>query len=93
MLSPVSTILIQDQPVVPRMLCAECLRDLQDVVKAEDSNLYLCGLCHEKQRIHWKILLSTDMEEQAFLANTLRVIEKAEQGRPKEYGRVPSKLR
>ncbi len=75
------------------MLCAECLRDLQDVVKAEDSNLYLCGLCHEKQRVHWKILLSTDMEEQAFLANTLRVIERADQSRPKEYGRTPSKLR
>jgi hypothetical protein len=33
------------------------------------------------------------MEEQAFLANTLRVIEKADQGRPKEYGRRPSILR
>jgi protein-arginine kinase activator protein McsA len=75
------------------MLCAECLRDLQDVVKAEDSNLYLCGLCHEKQRVHWKILLSTDMEEQAFLANTLRVIERADQSRPKDYGRTASKPR
>ena len=33
------------------------------------------------------------MEEQAFLGNTLRVIEKADQGRPKEYGIVPSKLK
>jgi hypothetical protein len=75
------------------MMCADCLRDLQDVVKAEDSNLYLCGLCHQKERVFWKILLSTDMEEQAFLARTLRVIEKADESRPKEYGRPPSKLR
>src|SRR5713101_9557737 len=76
MLSPVSTILIQDQPVVPRMICAECLRDFQDVVKAEDSNLYLCGLCHEKERVHWRILLSADIDEQALLARILRVIER-----------------
>jgi hypothetical protein len=69
------------------MMCAECRRDLADVVKADDSNLYLCGLCHEKERVLWRILLSTDMEEQAFLANTLRVIEKADESRPKEYGR------
>ena len=75
------------------MLCAECLRDLPDVDKAEDSHLYLCGLCYEKQRVHWMILLSTDMEEQAFLANTLRVIERADPSRPKDYGRTPSKLR
>jgi hypothetical protein len=75
------------------MMCADCLRDLQDVVKAEDSNLYLCGLCHEKERVFWKILLSTDMEEQAFLARALRVIERADESRPKEYGKLPSKLR
>jgi len=69
------------------MLCAECLRDLRDVVKADDSNLYLCGLCHEKERVHWRILLSSDVEEQALLARTLRVIERADQSRPKEYGR------
>jgi hypothetical protein len=74
------------------MICAECLRDLQDVVKAEDSNLYLCGLCHEKERVHWRILLSGDMDEQALLARILRVIERADQSRPKEYGRTPSKL-
>jgi len=75
------------------MICAECLRDLQDVDKADDSSLFLCGLCHEKERVHWRILLSTDMEEQAFLARTLRVIERADQSRPKEYGKLPSKLR
>jgi hypothetical protein len=69
------------------VLCAECLRDLPDVAKAEDSNLYLCGLCHEKERVHWRILLSSDMEEQALLARTLRVIERADQSRPKDYGR------
>ncbi len=74
------------------MICAECLRELQDVVKAEDSNLYLCGLCHEKERVHWRILLSEDMDEQALLARILRVIERADQSRPKEYGRTPSKL-
>jgi hypothetical protein len=74
------------------MICAECLRDLQDVVKAEDSNLYLCGLCHEKERVHWRILLSEEMDEQALLARILRVIERADQSRPKEYGRTPSKL-
>jgi hypothetical protein len=74
------------------MQCAECLRDLQDVVKNEDSNLYLCGLCHEKERVHWRILLSEDMDEQALLARILRVIERADQSRPKEYGRTPSKL-
>jgi hypothetical protein len=72
------------------MICAECRRDLEDVAKAEDSNLYLCGLCHEKERVHWRILLSTDMDEQALLARTLRVIERADQSRPKEYGRNPS---
>jgi len=70
------------------MMCAECQRDLPDVLKAEDSNLYLCGLCHQKERVHWKILLSTDMEEQAFLANTLRVIERADRSRPKDYGKM-----
>ena len=69
------------------MLCAECLRDLQDVAKADDSNLYLCGLCHERERIHWRILLSSDVEEQAVLARILRVIERADQSRPKDYGR------
>jgi hypothetical protein len=69
------------------MMCAECLRDLQDVVKADDSNLYLCGLCHEKERVHWRILLSTDIHEQALLARILRVVELADQSRPKEYGR------
>ncbi|OLD11700.1 MAG: hypothetical protein AUI50_02155 [Crenarchaeota archaeon 13_1_40CM_2_52_14] len=69
------------------MLCAECLRDLQDVVKAHDSNLYLCGLCYEKERVHWRILLSSDVEEQALLARILRVIEWADQSRPKDYGR------
>jgi hypothetical protein len=71
------------------MICAECLRDLQDVVKADDSNLYLCGLCHQKEKVHWKILLSTDMDEQALLARTLRVIERADQSRPNGYGRRP----
>jgi hypothetical protein len=75
------------------MMCADCLRDLQDVVKAEDSNLYLCGLCHQKEKVFWRILLSTDMEEQAFLARALRVIERADESRPKEYGRLRSKLR
>jgi hypothetical protein len=74
------------------MICAECLRDLEDVVKADDSNLYLCGLCHEKERVHWRILLSGDMEEQALLARILRVIEQADQSRPKEYGRTQSRL-
>jgi hypothetical protein len=74
------------------MKCAECLRDLQDVAKADDSNLYLCGLCHEKERVHWKILLSTDMDEQAFLARTLRVIERADKSRPKDYGKTPNIL-
>jgi aspartate/tyrosine/aromatic aminotransferase len=69
------------------MQCAECRRDLDDVTKAQDSRLFLCGLCHEKERVHWMILLSTDMEEQAYLAKILRVIERAEQSRPKEYGR------
>jgi hypothetical protein len=67
--------------------CAECLRDLQDVAKADDSNLYLCGLCHEKERVHWMILLSTSVEEQAIFARALRVIELADQSRPKDYGR------
>ena len=67
------------------MLCAECLRDLQDVAKADDSKLYLCGICHEKERVHWMILLSSDMEEQAFLARALRVIEQADQSRPRDY--------
>src|SRR5438094_6370983 len=69
------------------MMCAECRRDLEDVVKADGSNLYLCGLCHEKERVHWMILLSPDMEEQALLARALRVIERADQSRPKDYGR------
>jgi hypothetical protein len=69
------------------MMCAECRRDLQDVDKADDSNLYLCGLCHEKERVHWRILMSTDIDEQAVLAKILRVIGWAEQSRPKEYGR------
>ena len=69
------------------MMCAECRRDLSDVMKAQDSRLYLCGLCHEKEAVHWKILLSTDMEEQAFLARILRVIERADKSRPKDYGR------
>jgi|GEM_PF-7126131 len=71
------------------MMCAECQRDLPDVLKAKDSNLYLCGLCHQKERIHWKILLSTDMKEQSLLANTLRVLEQANQSRPKDYGKKP----
>jgi hypothetical protein len=70
------------------MICAECRRDLQDVAKAEDSNLYLCGLCHEKERVHWRILLSTDRDEQALLARILRVIERGDQSRPKDYGRT-----
>jgi protein-arginine kinase activator protein McsA len=70
------------------MLCAECLRDLQDVVKADDSRLFLCGLCHQKERVHWSILLSSDVEEQALLARILQVIEQADQSRPKEYGRL-----
>jgi hypothetical protein len=74
------------------MICAECLRDLEDVVKAEDSNLYLCGLCYEKERVHWRILLSGDVDEQALLARILRVIERADQSRPKEYGRTLSRL-
>ena len=74
------------------MICAECRRDLADVVKAEDSNLFLCGLCHQKERVHWRILLSADIDEQALLARILRVIERADQSRPKEYGRTPSKL-
>jgi hypothetical protein len=69
------------------MLCAECLRDLQDVVKADDSRLFLCGLCHQKEGVHWRILLSSDVEEQALLARILRVIERADQSRPKDYGR------
>jgi hypothetical protein len=69
------------------MLCAECLRDLQDVVKADDSNLFLCGLCQQKERVHWRILLSSDLEEQALLARVLRVIERADQSRPKDCGR------
>jgi len=79
--------------MIPHMICAECRRDLKDVDKADDSNLYLCGLCHEKERVHWRILMSTDMDEQAVLARILRVIERADQSRPKEYGRLPSKLR
>ena len=74
------------------MLCAECLRNLQDVAKADDSNLYLCGLCHEKERVHWKILLSSDVEEQALLARILRVIERADQTRPKDSGRPKESL-
>jgi hypothetical protein len=70
------------------MLCAECLRDLQDVAKADDSRLFLCGLCYQKERVHWRILLSSDVEEQALLARVLRVIERADQSRPKEYGRL-----
>jgi protein-arginine kinase activator protein McsA len=70
------------------MMCAECRRDLQDVDKADDSNLYLCGLCHEKERVHWRILSSANMEEQALLTRILRVIEQADQSRPKEYGRL-----
>jgi len=70
------------------MICAECRRNLQDVNKADDSNLYLCGLCYEKERVHWRILLSANMEEQALLARVLRVIEQADQSRPKEYGRL-----
>jgi hypothetical protein len=69
------------------MQCAECRRDLDDVAKAEDSRLFLCGLCHVKERVQWMILLSTDMEEQVYLARILRVIERADQSRPKEYGR------
>ena len=69
------------------MRCAECRRDLSDVNMAEDSRLFLCGLCHEKERVHWMILLSLDIEEQAYLARILRVIERADQSRPKEYGR------
>ena len=57
------------------------------MVKADDSNLFLCGLCYEIERVHWRILLSADMEEQAVLARILRVIERADQSRPKEYGR------
>ncbi|HEV2119876.1 MAG TPA: hypothetical protein VGS11_07225 [Candidatus Bathyarchaeia archaeon] len=53
------------------------------MAKREDSNLYLCGLCYEKERVHWRILLSGDVEEQAFLTRILRVIEKADQSRPK----------
>ena len=49
--------------------------------------LFLCGVCYEKERVHWMILLSTDVEEQAYLARILRVIEKADQSRPREYGR------
>ena len=69
------------------MQCAECRRDLPDVTKAEDSRLFLCGVCYEKERVHWMILLSIDVEEQAYLARILRVIEKADQSRPREYGR------
>ena len=69
------------------MQCAECRRDLSDVTKAEDSRLFLCGVCYEKERVHWMILLSIDVEEQAYLARVLRVIEKADQSRPREYGR------
>ncbi len=78
--------------MIPHMICAECRRDLKDVDKADDSNLYLCGLCHEKERVHWRILMSTDMDEQALLARILRVIERADQSRPKEYGKTLSKL-
>ena len=70
------------------MQCAECRRDLSDVTKAEDSRLFLCGVCHEKERVHWMILLSNDVEEQAYLARILRFIEKADQSRPREYGRL-----
>lgn len=70
------------------MQCAECRRDLSDVTKAEDSRLFLCGLCHEKEKVHWMVLLSTSMEEQACLARILRVIELADNSRPKEYGRT-----
>ena len=70
------------------MRCAECRGDLFDVIKAEDSRLFLCGLCHEKERVHWIMLLSTDMEEQAYLARILRVIERADQSSPKEYRRT-----
>ena len=69
------------------MQCAECRKDLDDVNKAEDSRLFLCGLCHEKERVHWMILLSLDMEEQSYLARILRVLERADQGRPRECGR------
>ena len=87
MLSPRSTPLIPDSQLRSDMICAECRRDLEDVVKANGSNLYLCGLCHEKEKVHWMILLSPDMEEQALLARALRVIERADQSRPKDYGR------
>lgn len=58
------------------------------MTKAEDSRLFLCGVCHEKERVHWMILLSNDVEEQAYLARILRFIEKADQSRPREYGRL-----
>jgi hypothetical protein len=61
------------------MICAECRGDLSDVVKAADSNLFLCGVCHERERVHWRILLSTDMDEQTILSRILRVIERADQ--------------
>ena len=60
------------------------------MIRAEDSRLFLCGLCHEKEKVHWMILLSTDVEEQAYLARILRVIERAEQSRPKEYSKKVS---
>lgn len=49
------------------------------MVKAADSNLFLCGVCHERERVHWRILLSTDMDEQTILSRILRVIERADQ--------------
>jgi len=71
------------------MMCAECRRDLEDVVKAADSKLFLCGLCHEKERVHWRILLSTSLDEQILLSRILRVIERADASRPKELGVRP----
>jgi hypothetical protein len=73
------------------MKCAECLRDLQDVAKHEKSNLYLCGLCYEKERVFWRILLSPHVEEQAYLARTLSVLNRADESRPKNYGRISSR--
>jgi hypothetical protein len=63
---------------------------MPDVERANDSRLFLCGLCLEKERIHWRILLSLSTEEQSLLARILRVVERADKTRPKDYGKKPS---
>jgi len=51
-----------------------------------DSNLYLCGLCYERERVHWRILMSPSLEEQTLLSSVLQVLNRADETRPKKYG-------